>query len=167
MIIMEVPTFLDGLSVIFFPELIGIMVLWTQFLVKIRQWSDELWTKSKSSNQEYGYEEKVRLELITGSRNKTWVQLVLTRMRDNVPRLPIYTLNIYSTLLAAQAISKVVAWASSLLSLHFKLFKRLCLEVQGIFKAVAWAWSCLACTPSYPKAIPYTSRYCHYFVTTS
>jgi hypothetical protein len=30
-------------------------------------------------------------------------------MRDNVPRLSIYTLDIYSTLLAAQAISKAVA----------------------------------------------------------
>jgi hypothetical protein len=31
------------------------------------------------------------------------------RMRDNVPQLSIYTLDIYSTLLAVQAISKAVA----------------------------------------------------------
>jgi hypothetical protein len=33
----------------------------------------------------------------------------LMKVRDNIPRLSIYTLNIYSTLLAAQTISKVVA----------------------------------------------------------
>jgi hypothetical protein len=35
--------------------------------------------------------------------------LVLTRVRDNVPQLSIYTLNIYFTFLAAQTISKMVA----------------------------------------------------------
>jgi hypothetical protein len=35
--------------------------------------------------------------------------LVLTRVRDNVPRLSIYILDIYSTLLAAQAIFMAVA----------------------------------------------------------
>jgi hypothetical protein len=37
-------------------------------------------------------------------------------MRDNAPRLSIYTLNIYSTLFVAQAISKVVAWALNYLT---------------------------------------------------
>jgi hypothetical protein len=59
--------------------------------------------KNMSSDQGHGYQEKARLELITKSRNKTWVQLVLTRVRDNVPRFSIYILNIYSTLFAAQA----------------------------------------------------------------
>jgi hypothetical protein len=64
--------------------------------------------KSTSSDQEHKYQKKARFELIIGGRNKTWVQLVLTRMKDNVPRLSIYTLDNYSILLAAQAISKVV-----------------------------------------------------------
>jgi hypothetical protein len=72
--------------------------------------------RSKSLDQEHIYQEKARLELITRNRNKAWVQPVLTRVRDNVPRLFIYTLDIYSTFLAAQAIFKAVAWASSLLS---------------------------------------------------
>jgi hypothetical protein len=65
--------------------------------------------KNMSSDQEHGYEEKATLELITRSKNKTWVQQVLTRVRDNIPRLSIYTFDIYSTLFAAQAISKAVA----------------------------------------------------------
>jgi hypothetical protein len=49
--------------------------------------------KSTSSDQGHGYQEK----------------LVLKRVRENVPRLSIYILNIYSTLLAAQAIFIVMA----------------------------------------------------------
>ena len=79
--------------------------------------------KNKNLDQEHGYQEKARLEMITRSWNKTWVQLVLTRVRDNVPQLSIYILNIHSTLFVTQAISKAVAWASSLLSLHSKLSK--------------------------------------------
>jgi hypothetical protein len=52
-------------------------------------------------------------------------------MRNNVPRLSIYTLDIYSTLLAAQA----------------------------IFNAVAWASSYLACIPSYLKIVSYGPRH--------
>ena len=68
-----------------------------------------------NSDQGHGYQEKARLGLITRSKNKIWVQLVLMRVIDNVPRLSIYTLNIYSTLIAVQAISKAMAWASSYL----------------------------------------------------
>jgi hypothetical protein len=48
--------------------------------------------KSTSSDQEYGYQEQARLELM-----------------GHVPRLSIYILNIYSTLIAAQATFKAVA----------------------------------------------------------
>jgi hypothetical protein len=65
--------------------------------------------KNTSSGQGHEYQEKTRLVLITRSMNKIWVQLVLTRMKDNVPRLSIYTLDIYSILLAAQAIFNTVA----------------------------------------------------------
>ena len=72
--------------------------------------------KGTSSNQGHEYQQKARFVLITRSTNKIWVQLVLTRVRDNVPRLSIYILNIYFTLLTTQAISMVVAWASSYLA---------------------------------------------------
>jgi hypothetical protein len=66
---------------------------------------------------------KTRLVLITRRMNKTWLQLVLMKVRDNIPRLSIYTLNIYSTLLAAQTISKVVAWTSSYLACTLSCLK--------------------------------------------
>jgi hypothetical protein len=68
-----------------------------------------VWVQIKDMN----IKKKTRLLLITGSRNKTWVQLVLKKVRNNVPWLSIYILDIYFTLLAAQAISKAVVWASS------------------------------------------------------
>jgi hypothetical protein len=40
---------------------------------------------------------------------------VLIRVRNNVPQFSIYTMNIYSTLLVAQAIFKAVTCASSYL----------------------------------------------------
>jgi hypothetical protein len=52
---------------------------------------------------------ETRFVLITESRNKIGVLLMLTRVRDNVPQLSIYTLDIYSILLVAQAIFMVVA----------------------------------------------------------
>ena len=87
--------------------------------------------KSTSSNKKHEYQEKTKLVLIIGSRNKTWVQLVLTRVGDNVLRLSIYTLDIYSIL-------------------HV---------VQAIFMVVAWALSYLACTPSYHEVVPWGSRH--------
>jgi hypothetical protein len=105
-----------------------------QSSARIRQWFGypDLNYEQYSTNlyQEHEFLMKTRLVLITGSRNKTWVQLILTRMRDNVPWLSIYTLDNYSTLLAAQAIFIVVAWASSYLT----------------------------CTPSYLKTMPYGPR---------
>jgi hypothetical protein len=55
--------------------------------------------------------------------NKTWIQLVLKRVRDNVPQFPIYILDIYSTLIATQAIPKVVAWTSSYLACSLSCLK--------------------------------------------
>jgi hypothetical protein len=52
---------------------------------------------------------ETRFVLITESRNKIGVLLMLTRVRDHVPQLSIYTLDIYSILLVAQAIFMVVA----------------------------------------------------------
>jgi hypothetical protein len=130
--------------------------------------------KSKNLDQEHIYQEKARFELITRNRNKTWEQLVLMRLRDNVPRLSIYTLDIYSTLLVVQAMFKAVAWASSLLSLHSKLFKGCALRSKASLKQWLWpqiTWLALqvelACTPNYPKAIPCASKYRQCFVTTS
>jgi hypothetical protein len=78
--------------------------------------------KSKSLDQAHEYQDKTRLDLllITRSRNKSWIQLVLMRVRNNVPWLSIYILDIYSTLFAAQAIYGG-GLSLKLLSLHSKL----------------------------------------------
>jgi hypothetical protein len=99
--------------------------------------------KNTSSYQRYEYQEKIILVLIIGSMNKICIQVVLTRVRDNVPRLSIYTLDIYYTLLVTQAIYMVVAWASNYLACTPS-----CHKTQSISKTVAWASSRLACTPS-------------------
>jgi hypothetical protein len=122
--------------------------------------------KSPSLDQKHEYQEKTTLILITRSMNKTWIQLVLTRVRNNVPRLFIYTLDIYSTLLVAQAIYKVVAWASSYWAC-IPSYLKLYLVVQGISKAVAWALSCLAWVPSHPKAVLCALRCRHRLATAS
>jgi hypothetical protein len=61
-----------------------------------------------------------------------------------------------------------------LLSLYSKLFKGYALRPKASLKRwlgpqVAWfaLQIDLACIPSYPKAIPYASRYCHRFAITS
>jgi hypothetical protein len=74
-------------------------------------------------DKKHEYPVKTRLVLITGSILKTWIQLVLTRMRDNVPWFSMYTLDIYFTLLAAQAISKAVACTSSYLACTLSYLK--------------------------------------------
>jgi hypothetical protein len=71
---------------------------------------------SMSLNKKYEYQIMTRLILITGSKNKIWIQLVLTRVRDNVPWLSIYILNHYTTLFVAQTISMVVACTSNYLA---------------------------------------------------
>jgi hypothetical protein len=76
----------------------------------------ESWTDNINLDWEHEYLVKTILILIIRSMNKIWIQLVLMRVRANVPQFSIYTLDSYSTLVATQAIFKVMAWASSYLA---------------------------------------------------
>ena len=65
--------------------------------------------KNTSSDQGHEYQEKTRLVIDNWKLKQNMNTTGVDENEGNVPRFSIYILNIYSTLLVAQAISMVVA----------------------------------------------------------
>jgi hypothetical protein len=139
-----------------------VKLLWTQLSTKTRQWFDELWI------EQYEFRSRTWILKEDYSCINNWKHeqdMSTTGVEENKEQYP-WTLYLYPRHLFYLPCSSSHLYGSSLslklLSLYSKLFKGCALRPKASIKRwfgyqVAWlAFQVdLACTPSYPKAVPW------------